>query len=176
MTSEEVTLEIDCPLPKPVINNPTAVTDCENTFDVFGGFEGGSSGATETLILYIQDGEGLTEIGRTSVFDEDGSWVINNLDPDDLGGEGQITLVVRAIQNEGTEGEEITDSDPFILTIDCPPVLNDPEDVTDCEENFDVTGSGVESGATVTLFVLDGEDRLEIVPRLRMKMGPGQSQ
>ena len=107
---------------------------------------GGSSGATETIILFIQDGAELTEIGRTSVFDTDGSWAISNLDPDDLGGEGQITLVARAIQNEGTENEETSDSDPFILTIDCPEApttIDDPADgtTTECEEPLMVSGT-----------------------------------
>ena len=42
-----------CPLPTPFIDTPenNLITDCANEFTVTGGFEGGSSGATETLNL-----------------------------------------------------------------------------------------------------------------------------
>ena len=74
--SERITVRVDCavPLPTPFIDTPenNLITDCANEFTVTGGFEGGSSGATETLILYRQ-GDPNTEVGRTTTFGEDGS-------------------------------------------------------------------------------------------------------
>ena len=73
--SERVTVRFECavPLPTPFIDTPenNLITDCANEFTVTGGFEGGSSGATETLILYRQ-GDPNTEVGRTTEFGEDG--------------------------------------------------------------------------------------------------------
>ncbi len=108
------------------------------------------------------DGENRLEIGSTTA-GADGTWTIS-VDPNDpnLGGGqgGTFTLIA-----EVGSGESQEDTNTIEITIDCPvppPVLNDPGPITECDENFDVTGSGAQEGNTVTLFVLDGENRLEI--------------
>ena len=167
--SESVTYEIDCPLPTPFIDTPenNLITDCANEFTVTGGFEGGSSGATETLILYRQ-GDPNTEVGRTSTFGEDGSWSIQ-LDPNVVG-EGELILVTQGVQNEG-EGEETSDlSESVTYEIDCPlptPFIDTPENnlITDCANEFTVTGGfeGGSSGATETLILYrQGDPNTEV--------------
>ena len=142
--SESVTYEIDCPLPTPTIDTPevSLITDCENDFTVTGNFEGGSSGATEVLILYRQ-GDPNTEVGRTTEFGEGGSWSIT-LDPTVVG-EGELILVAQGVQNEGEDNEETSLlSESVTYEIDCPvpiPTIDQPETITDCENNFDITGT-----------------------------------
>ena len=161
--SESVTLEIDCPLPTPTINQPDTIIDCDNTFTVTGGFEGGSKGATETIILYqvIPDSDPV-EIGRTSTIATDGSWEITGLDPLDFLGPNEdqttITVFARAIQDEEGEGEEFTDSAQFTITIDCPlptPTITEPSTVTNCDTTFDVKGglTGEPKGAVETIIL-----------------------
>ena len=160
--SERVTVRFDCAvsLPTPTIDTPevSLITDCDNEFTVTGGFEGGSSGATEVLILY-REGDPNTEVGRTTVFDEDGSWSIQ-LDPTVVG-EGELILVAQGIQNEGTEGEETSElSDSVTYEIDCPvpiPTIDQPDTITDCENNFDVTGTVDPDAEAVNLYVKVGE-------------------
>src|SRR5919106_876104 len=173
--SESVTLEIDCPLPTPTINQPDTIIDCDNTFTVTGGFEGGSKGATETIILYqvIPDSDPV-EIGRTSTIATDGSWEITGLDPLDFLGPNEdqttITVFARAIQDEEGEGEEFTDSAQFTITIDCPlptPTITEPSTVTNCDTTFDVKGglTGEPKGAVETIIlyqVIPDSDPVEI--------------
>ena len=108
--SNEVTVTIDCPLPTPTIDTPevSLITDCENDFTVTGNFEGGSSGATEVLILYRQ-GDPNTEVGRTTEFGEGGSWSIT-LNPTVVG-EGELILVAQGYKMKG----KIMKKHPFCL-------------------------------------------------------------
>ena len=152
-----VEINIDCPV---ILNNPADVTECEENFDVTG--SGADGGATVTL--FVLDGEDRIEIGSTTA-NEDGTWTIS-VDPrhEALAGTGTggtFTLIAEVDPDGEGEGSS-EDTNTVEINIDCPVILNDPADVTECEENFDVTGSGADGGATVTLFVLDGEDRIEI--------------
>ena len=152
-----VEINIDCPV---ILNDPADVTECEENFDVTG--SGADGGATVTL--FVLDGEDRIEIGSTTA-NEDGTWTIS-VDPrhEALAGTGTggtFTLIAEVDPDGEGEGSP-EDTNTVEINIDCPVILNDPADVTECEENFDVTGSGADGGATVTLFVLDGEDRIEI--------------
>ena len=168
--SESVTYEIDCPLPTPTIDTPevSLITDCENDFTVTGNFEGGSSGATEVLILYRQ-GDPNTEVGRTTEFGEGGSWSIT-LNPTVVG-EGELILVTQEYRIEGEDNEETSLlSESVTYEIDCPlptPTIDTPEVslITDCENDFTVTGNfeGGSSGATEVLILYrQGDPNTEV--------------
>ena len=73
--SNEVTLTINCPLVAPAINGPGTITDCENTFDISGTSEAGT-----TITLFKKDGQTLTQLDGTTTTDQNGDWTIT-LDP-----------------------------------------------------------------------------------------------
>ena len=106
------------------------------------------------------DGENRLELGDPTTAEEDGTWTIS-VDPQDENlGEGTFTLIAEV--DSGEEGET-EDTNTIEITIDCPPVLTGPEgDVTECEENFDVTVSGATGDDTVTLFVIVDDSRVPI--------------
>ncbi len=81
------TLIINCPLVAPAINEPGTITDCENTFDVTGTSEPGT-----TITLFKKDGQTTTQLDGTTTTDQNGDWTIT-LDPNDPNlGEGTFTL------------------------------------------------------------------------------------
>ena len=146
VVSASVTLTIDCPQDPVVINQPETITDCVNDFVVNGT---ANPGASITLYEGSVDGP---ELG-TSTADETGFWEITlNASNANLGaGEsGVFTLVAEA----ELDGEEDVVSASVTLTIDCPQdpvVINQPETITDCVNDFVVNGTA-NPGASITLY------------------------
>ena len=155
--SESVTVTLDCDVPIPEITNSPEgdVTNCEENFDV----SGTTDPDTDSINLYVKVGETLTLIGSTSdITPEDGpsTWTIS-VNPDDLA-DGDNTLVAKAVIG-GVESEE---SESVTVTLDCdvpiPEITNSPEgDVTNCEENFDVSGTTDPDTDSINLYVKVGE-------------------
>ena len=145
VVSAPVTLTIDCPQDPVVINQPETITDCVNDFVVNGT---ANPGASITLHEGSVDGPVL----GTTTADETGFWEITlNASNENLGsGEsGVFTLVAEA----ELDGEDNVVSAPVTLTIDCPQdpvVINQPETITDCVNDFVVNGTA-NPGASITL-------------------------
>ena len=145
MVSTPVTLTIDCPQDPVVINQPETITDCVNDFVVNGTANPGAS-----ITLHEGDDEGPV-LGTTTA-DATGFWEITlNASNENLGsGEsGVFTLVAEA----ELDGEDTVVSAPVTLTIDCPQdpvVINQPETITDCVNDFVVNGTA-NPGASITL-------------------------
>ena len=151
VTSDPVTLTINCPQGPVVITQPDTITDCESDFVVSGTADPG----TETVTLSIQGGN---ELGSTTEIDDTtGAWSIT-LDPTDPDlGEGTFTVVATASQ----EGETDVTSDPVTLTINCPQgpvVITQPDTITDCESDFVVSGTADPGTETVTLSIQGGNE------------------
>ena len=125
VTSDPVTLTINCPQDPVVITQPATITDCENTFVVSGTSEPGA-----TITLFIEGTE--TQLGDPTTADENGAWSIT-LDPTDenlgAGEDVQLSIVATA----SLEGETDVTSDPVTLTINCPQdpvVITQPATIT----------------------------------------------
>ena len=142
-------------MPIPTIDQPDTITDCENNFDVTGTVDPDA----EAVNLYVKVGEGesatLFLIGTDSeLTPEDGpsTWSIS-VDPNDPNlGEGTHTLVAKGVIG----GEESEESESVTLEIDLtvpPPTIDQPDTVTDCENNFDITGTADTDTETVNLYL-----------------------
>ena len=141
------TITLDCP---PVITDfpQETVTECED-FTI----SGTTDPATTTVNLY----EGETLIGSTTTItpgDGDSTWSIT-IDPTVLGN-GEHTIVATAVIDgeESSESEAVT----FTITLDCPPVIDDPADGTtiECEAPLTVSGTFDSNTFTSVEIFVDG--------------------
>ena len=133
-------------VPPPQIDQPDTITDCENDFDI----TGTADDDTDTVNLYIKNlDNSITLIGTTNdIDDETGEWTIT-LNRDDFGEGTTFELVAKAV----IDGVESAESERVTVRFDCaqdPVVINQPETITDCVNDFVVNGTA-NPGASITL-------------------------